>query len=84
MMGRLEGSKADRWANAYFNPETRWCDAKDTTASFICAAQKCGVKIVASDVMGLLLDINVGHIAGVRTAGIQRLLSAGEAEHISK
>jgi sarcosine oxidase/L-pipecolate oxidase len=66
--GIMEGTDVSGFKNAYFNPETGWCDAEGATHSFMQAAVKKGVKRVTADVSELILSGDKKSIVGVKTA----------------
>lgn len=71
--GIMEGTDTSDFANAYFSPETGWCDASGATHNFMQTAEEKGVKRVTADIVELLLDQDQSRVLGVRTADGQEL-----------
>ena len=69
----MEGTDTSGFANAYFSPETGWCDASGATHNFMQAAEKKGVKRVTADIAEIMLDKDQSRVLGVKTADGQEL-----------
>lgn len=66
--GIMEGTDISAFNNAYFNPETGWCDAAGATHALMQAAVKKGVNRVTADVSELILSSDKKSVVGVKTA----------------
>lgn len=71
--GIMEGTDTKDFANAYFSPETGWCDASGATHNFMQTAVKKGVKRVTADIGELLYDKDQSRVLGVKTTDGQEL-----------
>ena len=71
--GIMEGTNVEGFSNAYFSPETGWCDAAGATEKLMQSAESKGIQRVTANVEQLMLDDDNSRVLGVRTEDGQQL-----------